>query len=79
MISPAAKYLTEKNIPHSEFVHEGKVASIGQAAAERNQKVEQVVRSLLFRIKAEEYVLVLAGGTRKINWKTMRHITANRE
>lgn len=72
MASPAAEYLSEKKIPHSEFVHEGKVASIAQAAAERDQDVDQVVRSLLFRIKAGEYVMVLATGTRKISWKRMR-------
>ena len=59
-------------IDHQEFIHPGPVNSLEQAAAERNQPVDQVVRSILFRLSEGEYAMGLIGGPRQISWKTLR-------
>ena len=46
---PASIALEKMNIPHRVFRHETPVTSFEQAAAERNQRPEQIVRSILFR------------------------------
>jgi Cys-tRNA(Pro) deacylase len=60
------------NIPHREFRHPGPVRSLEQAAAERGQRPEQVIRSILFRLSADEFVMVLMAGPGQIDWKTLR-------
>lgn len=69
---PSVKELREKNIPHQVFVHEGQVHSLEQAALERGQRPEQVVRSLLFRLEENEFALVLVAGPLQIPWKALR-------
>lgn len=70
--TPASKALVEMGVDHQEFIHPGPVNSLEQAAAERNQPVDQVVRSILFRLSEDEYAMVLMGGPRQISWKTLR-------
>jgi prolyl-tRNA editing enzyme YbaK/EbsC (Cys-tRNA(Pro) deacylase) len=70
---PAASLaLEELGISHRVFYHQGEVASLEQAARERGQRPEQVVRSLLFRLSAGAYVLVLVAGPVQIPWKALR-------
>lgn len=71
--SPAAAELDQKNIPYQLFVHDGPIRSIEQAAAERNQDVSQVVRSILFRLNEGEYAMVLVAGKNQISWKALRN------
>ena len=59
---PASMVLENLNIPHRVFHHEKPLNSFEQAAEERNQKPEQIVRSILFQIRAEEFVMVLVAG-----------------
>jgi Cys-tRNA(Pro)/Cys-tRNA(Cys) deacylase len=66
------RYLTQKGIPHRLFRHTGKVESLEQAARERGQRPEQIVRSILFRIEEGEYVMVLVAGPRRISWPSLR-------
>jgi Cys-tRNA(Pro)/Cys-tRNA(Cys) deacylase len=47
---PAALALGRIGIPYRLFRHVGPVASLEQAAIERGQTVEQVIRSILFRL-----------------------------
>lgn len=68
----ASRVLTELGIPHRVFHHENQVTSLEQAARERNQRPEQVVRSILFRIAEDEYVMVLVAGPAQISWKALR-------
>lgn len=70
--TPVSQALTALNIPHTVFVHPGLVKSLQQAAAERNQPEEQVVRSILFRLSEDNYAMVLIGGPRQISWKALR-------
>ena len=70
--TPASRELTQNNIPYQFFVHEGTIHSIEQAAAERNQDVSQVIRSILFRLNDEQYAMVLIAGKKQISWKSLR-------
>jgi len=71
---PASIALEKLNIPHQVFWHEAPVTSFEQAAADRNQKPEQVVRSILFQIRPEEFLLVLVAGPSQIDWKKLRQL-----
>lgn len=70
--TPVSLALAEMNIPHREFRHPGPVRSLEQAAAERGHQPEQIIRSLLFRIAADKFVMVLMAGPRQIDWKVLR-------
>jgi len=69
---PASIALTALDIPHRVFTHTGPVHSLEQAAEERNQYPEQVIRSILFRLAAGEYAMALIAGPRQISWKSLR-------
>jgi len=43
-----------------------------QAAQERGQRPEQVVRSIVFRLAQDNFVMVLVGGPRQISWPSLR-------
>ena len=76
---PVSIILTKMGIPHQVFVHKGPLLSLEQAAGEREQRPEQIVRSILFRVSQGKYVMVLTAGPKQINWKTLRkHLGANR-
>jgi len=64
--------LEAKGISHGVFVHPGSVETLEQAAKERGQLPEQVVRSLLFRLAEGEFALVLVAGSAQIPWKILR-------
>jgi Cys-tRNA(Pro)/Cys-tRNA(Cys) deacylase len=70
--TPVILYLKKAGIPHRYYQHPGPVHSLEQAAHERGQKPEQVVRSILFRLPGDEYVMVLTAGPRQISWPALR-------
>lgn len=75
--SPVSTALDQLNIPHRVFVHPGPVNSLEQAAAERGQSPDQVVRSILFRLGKNEqgedqYAMALIAGPDQISWKALR-------
>ena len=72
METPVTRELDTKQIPYHLFTHDGPVRSLEQAAAERNQQPEQVVRSLLFRLAKDEFLMVLVAGPQQIDWKQLR-------
>ena len=69
---PASIALEKLNIPHQVFQHEQTLRSFEQAAAERNQRPEQIVRSILFQIRPEEFLMVLVAGREQVDWKKLR-------
>ncbi|MCI0609243.1 MAG: YbaK/EbsC family protein [Anaerolineae bacterium] len=71
---PASIALDKIGIPHRLFLHEGTVTSFEQAARERGQKPAQVVRSILFQIRPEEFVMVLVAGSEQVDWKKLRQL-----
>ena len=71
---PASITLEKLNIPHQVFTHQTQVNSLEQAASDRNQRPEQVVRSILFQIRPEEYLMVLVAGPAQIDWRKLRQL-----
>jgi len=69
---PASIALDQLGIPHRIFRHETPVDSFEQAASDRNQRPEQVVRSILFQVKPEEFVMVLMAGREQVDWRKLR-------
>jgi len=66
--------LTSLGIPHRIFQHSVTIHSLEQAATERGQLPEQIVRSILFRLSGEEFLLVLVAGPTQIPWVQLRHL-----
>ena len=71
-IPPVSLALEELGVPHRVFTHPGPVDSLEQAALERGHRPGQVIRSILFRLKADQYVLALMAGPAQISWKALR-------
>jgi Cys-tRNA(Pro)/Cys-tRNA(Cys) deacylase len=69
---PVSIALDKLGIPHTVFRHPGQVRSLEQAAQERHQRPEQVVRSILFRLAEDEYLMGLVAGPKQISWKALR-------
>lgn len=69
---PVAAALTALGIPHQVFRHAGPVHSLEQAAAERGQSPQQVVRSLLFRLGEGDFAMVLMAGPDQVSWRALR-------
>lgn len=71
---PASIALEKLNIPHQVFRHEKPVTSFEQAASDRKQRPEQIVRSILFQIRPEEFLMVLMAGRDQIDWRKLRQL-----
>lgn len=70
--TPVTLALAAKGVPFRLFRHPGPIRSLEQAAQERNQQPDQVVRSILFRVAKDEYVMVLIAGARQVSWPALR-------
>jgi Cys-tRNA(Pro) deacylase len=70
--TPVSQALEALNIPYRLFQHPGPVSSLEQAAEERQQQPEQVIRSIVFRLAKNEYVMVLMAGPQQISWTALR-------
>lgn len=71
-LPPAARALDELHIPYRLFAHAGPVHSLEQAARERNQLPDQVIRSIVFRVGKDEFLMALMAGERQIAWPALR-------
>jgi Cys-tRNA(Pro)/Cys-tRNA(Cys) deacylase len=69
---PVSIALEELGVPHKIFRHENPVTSFEQAASDRGQRASQIVRSILFRIAEDEFIMVLVAGPAQISWKVLR-------
>jgi Cys-tRNA(Pro) deacylase len=70
--TPVTRELDAKGIPYRFFRHPGPVNSVEQAAEERGMRIEQIVRSILFRIGPGDFVMALIAGTDQISWPGLR-------
>jgi Cys-tRNA(Pro)/Cys-tRNA(Cys) deacylase len=70
--TPVTRDLDKKKIPYRVFTHPGPIHSLEQAAEERGQRPEQVVRSIVFRLSEKTFVMALAAGPRQISWQALR-------
>lgn len=71
---PASIALEALHIPHQVFRHEKPLTSFEQAAEERKQRPEQIVRSILFQVRPEEFVMVLVAGREQVDWRKLRQL-----
>ena len=71
-IPPISIALEELGVPHKIFRHETPVTSFEQAASDRGQRASQIVRSILFRIAEDEFIMVLVAGPAQVSWKNLR-------
>ena len=77
--TPVTRFLDGKNIPYRFFRHPGPVRSLEQAAVERGQRPQQIVRSIVFRLSKEDFILVLIAGPEQISWSKLRkHLGVSR-
>ncbi len=72
-LPPAARDLETRHIPYQVFRHTQPINSVEEAAGQRGQRPEQVVRSIVFRLEQDEYLMALVTGGRQISWKALRH------
>ena len=70
--TPVTRALSTLGIGHRLFRHPGPVTSLEQAAVERGQQPDQVVRSIVFRVGEGEYVMVLVAGRKQVSWRALR-------
>jgi len=70
--APVSLALQELNAPHRVFIHENPIKSMEQAAAEREQDVTQLVRSILFRVGKDEFMMVVVAGPGQLSWPALR-------
>jgi Cys-tRNA(Pro) deacylase len=71
--SKAINYLTLKKIPFVLFTHTQNINSIVDAADQRGQTIDQVLRSILFRNKNHDFFMVITTGSKRVNWKKLRN------
>src|SRR4030042_6857405 len=77
--TPVTRYLDEQGTPYRFFRHPGKVETLEQAAAERGQRQEQIIRSILFRLSGGGFVIVLVAGYNQVAWPALRkHLGTSR-
>lgn len=78
MLTAAEVYLIKRGVPYRRFVHQQPPADLEQAAAERGQRLEQVVRTLLFRTTEGEFVMILIPGGFHVHWPALRQYLRQR-
>ena len=71
MSNPAATAAADLGIRHRLLRH-GAVTSVAEAAAAQGVEVRDLVKTLVVRRAADDYVLVLVPGDRSISWPKLR-------
>ena len=70
--TPVTLDLDNLGIPYRTFRHPGPIHSLEQAASERGQRPEQIVRSIVFRLAKDDFIMVLVAGPSQISWAALR-------
>lgn len=70
--TPVTLELDNKGIPYNFFRHKSQLHSLEQAAKERGQTPDQIVRSIMFRISQDEFIIVLVAGPSQLSWVKLR-------
>jgi Cys-tRNA(Pro)/Cys-tRNA(Cys) deacylase len=70
--TPVTRALEALNVPYRFFRHPGQVRSLEQAAKERGQRPNQIVRSIVFRLSEDDFLMVLVAGPEQISWHALR-------
>ncbi len=69
---PVSLALSALNTPHQVFRHEHTIKSMAEAAAERKQDIDQLIRSILFRVGKDDFILVMVAGPSQLSWSALR-------
>ena len=69
---PAALNLDLLGVPYRLFEHLQPPGSLEEAARQRGQSPGQIVRSILFRLAEDQFIMVLMAGPGQISWKRIR-------
>ncbi|NLG97826.1 MAG: YbaK/EbsC family protein [Chloroflexi bacterium] len=72
VMTPAIRHLEERGVDYRILQHNGPILSLEQAARERNQLPSQVVRSIVFRLAEDTFLMVLMPGPGQVPWKQLR-------
>lgn len=72
LATPVTRALESAGVPYRTFTHPGPIQSLEQAARERGQTPDQVVRSIVFRLDRGAYAMVLVAGARQVSWPKLR-------
>ncbi len=70
--APVSLALEKLNAPHRVFEHKKPFKSMEEAAAERGQNIMQLVRSILFRVGKDEFMMVMVAGPGQLSWQALR-------
>jgi Cys-tRNA(Pro)/Cys-tRNA(Cys) deacylase len=70
--TPAARSLDLLGISYRVFKHPSPPESFEEAACQRGQSPGQIIRSIVFRLAAGQFVMVLIAGPGQISWKRVR-------
>lgn len=71
MPGPALAAVTAAGLDHRVLTH-GPVRSVAEAAAAQGVEVRDIVKSIVVRRGADDYVFVLVPGDRAISWPKLR-------
>ncbi len=71
-IPPVSLALNALNAPHQVFYHEKPFKTMAEAAEARKQDIYQLVRSILFRVGKDDFILVMIAGPTQISWTALR-------
>jgi prolyl-tRNA editing enzyme YbaK/EbsC (Cys-tRNA(Pro) deacylase) len=69
---PVSLALSALNAPHQVFWHKQPIKSMVEAAAEREQDINQLIRSILFRVGKDDFILVMVAGPPQLSWSALR-------
>ena len=77
--TPATLSLDLLGIPYRLFEHVQPPESLEEAASQRGQTPEQVIRSILFKCHGQDFFLTLMAGPGQISWRKLRlHLDVSR-
>ena len=69
---PVSLALNALNAPHQVFHHEKPFKTMAEAAKAREQEVSQLIRSILFRVGEDDFILVMIAGPTQLSWTALR-------
>ncbi len=69
---PVSRFLQTHCVSHRVYRHAGMIHSLEQAARERGQRTEQIIRSIVFRTASNSYLMVLVAGAAQVSWPALR-------
>jgi len=71
-IPPVSLALNALNAPHQVFYHKKPFKTMAEAAEAREQDIYQLVRSILFRVGKDDFILVMIAGPTQLSWTALR-------